>query len=160
MATSEWPISFVNTLSMAKSIKISTAAFYLELHYPQYAPVFSILDFSVAHPTGSFLFTIQSRCVWSFVVINTKTFYHCLVVEVYCWGKLVLTCLVMSLKLVLFFVLFCFWRISFQIPVFLKKLAVYLFHKSFCYFLLYGMTHWRSLTVKLNFSKKWWNQTV
>ena len=108
MATSEWPISFVNTLSMAKSIKISTAAFYLELHYPQYAPVFSILDFSVAHPTGSFLFTIQSRCVWSFVVINTKTFYHCLVVKVYCWGKLVLTCLVMSLKLVLFFVLFCF----------------------------------------------------
>ena len=98
MTTSKWPISFVNNLSMAKPLKISAAAFYLELHDPQYPPVFSVLDFSVAHPTGSFLFTIQSRCIWSFMVINIKTFYQCLVVKVYCWGKLVLTCLVMSLK--------------------------------------------------------------
>ena len=121
---------------------------------------FLYIGFQCCSSNWQFSFYNTIKMCLKFCGNKYKTFYHCLVVKVYCWGKLVLTCLVMSLKLVLFFVLFCFWRISFQIPVFLKKLAVYLFHKSFCYFLLYGMTHWRSLTVKLNFSKKWWNQTV
>ena len=121
---------------------------------------FLYIGFQCCSSNWQFSFYNTIKMCLKFCGNKYKTFYHCLVVKVYCWGKLVLTCLVMSLKLVLFFVLFCFWRISFQIPVFLKKLAVYLFHKSFCYFLQYGMTHWRSLTVKLNFSKKWWNQTV
>ena len=69
---------------------------------------FLYIGFQCCSSNWQFSFYNTIKMCLKFCGNKYKTFYHCLVVKVYCWGKLVLTCLVMSLKLVLFFVLFCF----------------------------------------------------